>query len=147
MLGDEKIIKDFERIVLAQSIPRFLKGIMSKIFHFFGEYRKSIVIKTVGNPSIKDFHLNSFERMKLTEKMIKYVLDNEFDAILSPCYPIPVLKHGAFNPCSTHAFYPAIWNFYDFPTFLIPRVHLAESEDIKPEDYVDTGMMSSKHKS
>ena len=127
-------------------LPKFMKKIVAKVLYFLEEYRKSDFLKDVGNSSIKEFHLNSFERLKIRENVAQNMDEKGYDAIISPCYPIPAFRHENFKELGTSCFYAALWNFLDFPTFLIPRVHITEAEDTNSDDYIDEGMRVLKNK-
>ena len=61
----------------------------------------------------------------------------KLNAIISPALPFPPFKHGEFNNLSYGLSYCFIWNFFDFPTVVIPRVHIISEEDTNPLDYTD----------
>lgn len=62
---------------------------------------------------------------------------------MSPVFPIPAIKHGDFKTVGSCFSYCAIWNFYDYPTCVIPRVHIVDESDTNPNEYIDTGLRMS----
>lgn len=142
ILGEEEVLPDFQPIVLSQMIPRFLKIPIGNILQKLGEYRQSLVIKHIGNKKVKDFHLNTFKKIKMHKNLDKYLKDNNIDAIISPAFPTPAFKHNEFKNINLGFIHCALWNFYDYPTVLIPRVHIVQPDETNPDDYVDNGCAS-----
>jgi len=138
------VIKEYVQIMQAYSVPQFLRGIVSWILKMSGQLRTSIQFGLVGNKSFKNFTQNSFNKIIIQERLHKYIEEKGYDSIISPVFPIPAFKHSDFGRIGMSFFYCAIWNFYEFPACVIPRVHIVEPEDTDPNDYIDTGIRLGK---
>ena len=132
-------MEDYVTINQAYKVPQFLRGLIAKYFIKSGERRKGHIFKCIGNKNVKDYHNTSFDKVRLLERLDNYVKEQGFDAILSPAFPIPAFKHGDFNKVTTCFYYCSMWNFYDYPTCVIPRVKVIQKEDINPDEYTDKG--------
>jgi hypothetical protein len=120
-------------------IPRFIKLPIGKILRQIGEYRQSFFTEFLGIKEVKTYHLNSFKKIQLHKNLDKYLKDNNIDAIISPAFPVPAFKHDEFKNINVCFFHCALWNFFDYPTSLIPRVHIVQPDETNPDDYVDNG--------
>ena len=136
-VGDEHLLPDYNNIKLSYSIPTLIKPLLSKILVMLGERRKSFVLSYVANKSIFDYNHQCFNKIELSQKMEEMYKSLNLDAIISPVLPFPAFKHGQFNNLVQGATYSSIFNFFDYPTAVIPRVHIVNETDTIPENYVD----------
>ena len=100
-------------------------------------------LRWIGNKSIFEFNQEWFKKQDLQQKMESIFKDMQLDAIISPVMPIPPFPHGYFSKIVTSFFYWAIWNFFDYPTAVIPRVHIVSKEDTDSENYKDPNFNDS----
>ena len=123
-------------LALSYKIPWLLKPIICKILSLIGEYRKSIVLSCVGNKSVLDYNNYCFKKLLLSQKFEELYKSLNIDGIISPVSSLPPFRHGEFAKVNACFFYCSIWNFFDCPTAVIPRVHIVAKEDT--ENYTDS---------
>lgn len=77
------------------------------------------------------------DKISLSEKFEEIFKKHNLDGIISPVFVTPPCNHDEFKKTGFGVVYTALFNIVDYPSLIIPRVHIVEKEDTNPSEYSD----------
>lgn len=133
-LNHEKPLDFNKRTILLTKIPNFIKKIIAFFLKLKGELRleKLLRISTTKNEKEVLQYINQKENLK--KNFFNYWIKEDFDALITPAFPIPAPKLNQNNNLLIGVLYNIIANAYEMPCGTIPVRGITKNET---ENYMD----------
>lgn len=133
-LQGEKVIKDFDNLRVAASIPNSLRTPLKWLLTRLGEVRSGKVVGRVSKKSAYEY-LELVERQsKARNVFLKVWENNKLDGLLSPGLPFPAYKQGFAKDTALGACYTFILNVLNLPTGVLPVTVVQKGEEVYPQE-------------
>ena len=87
--------------------------------------------------NIVSYNKAVMDKISLSEKFEEIFKEHNLDGIISPVFVTPPCNHDEFKKTGFGVVYTALFNIVDYPSLIIPRVHIVEKEDTNPSEYSD----------
>ncbi|KAL4484611.1 hypothetical protein ABPG74_019788 [Tetrahymena malaccensis] len=128
-LGDEDYVEVYKPTLAPLYFPKFLKRVLEILLKLAGETRKYKILSIMKQqPSAEEYLRMSDEILILKKQVLKYLEDQEIEAIITPCFAAPALKHTISAKTVLTTSYLYIWNILNFPAGVLPITEVHEDE-------------------
>lgn len=126
--GGEPLHRAYQLIEMLCHLPKCVKYVISKVLACAKQDRLALSVVSINPSDAKEYRLNSYRIMEQQEKIIGFCRDLKLDAIISPGFGMPALKHGLSRELILSAGCTIIWNVLNFPTGVVPITVVQENE-------------------
>lgn len=131
-LKGEKHAYMFNGSMLLGRLPNFMIRLVSLVFKLIGEERQSTLVAISTKKTLKDFHTLIKRKEEMKRIFFDYWIENEFDCVILPVFPIAAHRHKEFEFMFPHTAQTVGVNLLDVAAGTVP-VTLVSKEDLHYE--------------
>jgi len=126
----EKIISEYDLLVLVAGMPNWLQDIVSRILKLAGMKRTAEIMKYSKKLDAYEYLLVSKSHNELQLKFMKIWQDKQLDCLILPGLAEPAIKHGLSKELFMIAIYTMFCNVMNLPCGVLPISTVKEDEQV-----------------
>lgn len=105
---------------ISSFLPHKLIAHTAPVYELFGQHHLARLARVIGRRTVEDYWRLIEDRDLYRERFLSAMDAQGFDAIISPPYPLPALRHGTSVLLSGAMSYTTLFNLLGFPAGVVP---------------------------
>lgn len=128
-MGGEPPIDEYKLMFAIAKIPNFLRKVVSFLLNCLGQRRTGKIVLAMSERTAWEYFQCSERHKSFQGKFSLWWKENQIDAIISPGFGTPALKHGMAQELFIYCCYMFVWNVLDYPVGAVPITKVKKEEE------------------
>ena len=128
-LGDDPPVQCLRGVVQGASIPDAERLNVAGLMEERGQYHAAMLIRSTGRRSAEGYMDLVSARTSYRARFLNAMNEPQLDAIISPPYALPAVRHGDSEHLFAAAGYSLLYNLLGIPAGVVPATRVQEGEE------------------
>jgi fatty acid amide hydrolase len=129
-LEGEPLHEMYQQLYFMANLPNVLRPLLRGFLTLTGEPRPASLLKVAHGKTVKQFWFWLAQRSVLKQEFLQELTSQGIQAVITPSFGVPALKHGLSAHLNVAAAYNFIYNLLDLPAGVQPVTRVRAGEDV-----------------